>query len=60
MSNSRKVSDVQVTVILEYDLWARANRLAGHREAEELIREALVAFIQRESAHRSVTRPRES
>jgi Arc/MetJ family transcription regulator len=43
---------VRTTISLDEDLLAEAQRLTGTREKSALIREALRALIQRESARR--------
>lgn len=43
---------MRTTLALDDDLVAEAQRLTGTREKTALVREALRALIQRESAHR--------
>jgi Arc/MetJ family transcription regulator len=43
---------MRITVTLDDDLLAQATRLSGTTERSALLREALRAFIERESAHR--------
>jgi Arc/MetJ family transcription regulator len=47
-----KVIKMRTTVVLDDDLLATAGELIGSREKSALIREALKALIERESARR--------
>lgn len=43
---------MRTTIVLDDDLIAEAQRLTGTREKTALVRQALVALIERESARR--------
>ncbi len=43
---------MRTTIVLDDDLLAAAQELTGTREKSALVREALRALIERESAHR--------
>ena len=51
MSNE-KANGVRVDVMVDGDLWSKETHLAGNSEPAALVREVLMALIQRESAWR--------
>ena len=50
--NAKKVVEVRTTLVLDDDLLTAAQRLTGKTEKTALVREALRALIERESARR--------
>ena len=49
---TRELIDMRTTIALDDDLLAEAQRLTGTKEKSSLVREALGALIERESARR--------